>query len=109
MNITWFSKVFLYQVTDACLFSPVIAVCCYLFLFFFDTMKFNETIVFFKVKLRVEAVPMLQQDDLQIPIVLNVLVVIERLLLSHHLQTEINQLIQGLLVAPLVVSASFVP
>jgi hypothetical protein len=57
----------------------------------------------------VEAVPMLQQDDLQIPIVLNVLVVIERLLLSHHLQTEINQLIQGLLVAPLVVSASFVP
>jgi hypothetical protein len=42
---------------------------------------------------------MLQQDDLQIPMVLNVLVVIERLLLSHHLQTEINQLIQGLLVA----------
>jgi hypothetical protein len=72
-------------------------------------MKFNEIIVFFKVKLRVEAVPMLQQDDLQIPMVLNVLVVIERLLLSHHLQTEINQLIQGLLVAPLVVSASFVP
>ena len=72
-------------------------------------MKFNEIIVFFKVKLQVEAVPMLQQDDLQIPIVLNVLVVIERLLLSHHLQTEINQLIQGLLVAPLVVSASFVP
>lgn len=72
-------------------------------------MKFSETIVFFKVKLRVEAVPMLQQDDLQIPIVPNVLVVIERLLLSHHLQTEINQLIQGLLVAPLLVSASSVP
>jgi hypothetical protein len=48
-------------------------------------MKFNEIIVFFKVKLQVEAVPMLQQDDLQIPMVLNVLVVIERLLLSHFL------------------------